>query len=309
MATTNLGLKTFGHDEPIDFNDWNDNFVKIDAAVGEAKRGKAAYSLLDNGWFVAPVNQRVASTTTQWAYCLDRWIARISGMTLSATNDGLTITSSESGNRFIYQKLAQGKALSGKTVTLAVCDSNNNIAVVSCVLPTTNATSWTNISGDKTAGDMFVNITDIGNGSDYPYIVSIGIYGSASSVTIRWAALYEGAYSADTLPAYVPKGYAAELAECRRYYKYIGGFIQFPVTFLSDGWAACAIDYSDMRVTPSVQYVLEGLYIGDAVYTTVTNITARALPASELIIDAGNSISANKTGTIRFSAFSLSADL
>lgn len=33
-----------------------------------------------------------------------------------------------------------------------------------------------------------------------------------------WAALYEGVYTADTLPPYVPKGYAAELAECQRYY-------------------------------------------------------------------------------------------
>ena len=36
---------------------------------------------------------------------------------------------------------------------------------------------------------------------------------------IKWAALYEGSYTADTLPPYVPKGYAAEFAECRRYYK------------------------------------------------------------------------------------------
>jgi hypothetical protein len=32
-------------------------------------------------------------------------------------------------------------------------------------------------------------------------------------------ALYEGSYTADTLPEYQPKGYAAELAECRRYYR------------------------------------------------------------------------------------------
>lgn len=33
-----------------------------------------------------------------------------------------------------------------------------------------------------------------------------------------WAALYPGAYTAETLPAYMPKGYAAELLECQRYY-------------------------------------------------------------------------------------------
>ena len=34
---------------------------------------------------------------------------------------------------------------------------------------------------------------------------------------VIWAALYEGSYTAETLPPYVPKGYAAELAECQRY--------------------------------------------------------------------------------------------
>lgn len=33
----------------------------------------------------------------------------------------------------------------------------------------------------------------------------------------KWAALYEGAYTADTLPPYVPKGYAQELETCRFY--------------------------------------------------------------------------------------------
>ena len=33
--------------------------------------------------------------------------------------------------------------------------------------------------------------------------------------------LYIGTYTADTLPPYVPKGYAAELAECQRYFKHV----------------------------------------------------------------------------------------
>ena len=32
------------------------------------------------------------------------------------------------------------------------------------------------------------------------------------------AELYEGTFTADTLPPYMPKGYAAELAECQRHY-------------------------------------------------------------------------------------------
>ena len=42
-----------------------------------------------------------------------------------------------------------------------------------------------------------------------------------NSIVTEWAALYEGAYTADTLPAYVYKGYAAELAECQRYFQQV----------------------------------------------------------------------------------------
>ena len=48
--------------------------------------------------------------------------------------------------------------------------------------------------------------------------VNVVVY-NTETITIKWAALYEGSYTADTLPPYVPKGYAAEFAECRRYYK------------------------------------------------------------------------------------------
>ncbi len=41
---------------------------------------------------------------------------------------------------------------------------------------------------------------------------------TTEATVIAWAALYEGSYTADTLPPYTPKGYAAELAECQRYY-------------------------------------------------------------------------------------------
>ena len=37
------------------------------------------------------------------------------------------------------------------------------------------------------------------------------------SVSIRWIALDSGEYTADTLPPYQPKGYAAEYAVCRQY--------------------------------------------------------------------------------------------
>ena len=40
----------------------------------------------------------------------------------------------------------------------------------------------------------------------------------AGAIHPVWAALYEGEYTAANLPFYKPKGYAAELRECQRYF-------------------------------------------------------------------------------------------
>lgn len=73
---------------------------------------------------------------------------------------------------------------------------------------------------------------------------------TSSGGVIKWAALYEGAYTEANRPGYQPKGYAAELAECRRYYLY--GV--FAVTIGSQYGASksiFSICIDEMRVTPS----------------------------------------------------------
>ena len=50
---------------------------------------------------------------------------------------------------------------------------------------------------------------------------------TSSGGVLKWAALYEGEYTAETLPEYHPKGYGAELLECQRYFRWlkIGGAV------------------------------------------------------------------------------------
>ena len=73
---------------------------------------------------------------------------------------------------------------------------------------------------------------------------------TSSGGVIKWAALYEGAYTAANRPEYQPKGYAAELAECRRYY--LNG--AFAVTIgaqYGDSKSIFSICIDEMRVIPS----------------------------------------------------------
>ena len=73
---------------------------------------------------------------------------------------------------------------------------------------------------------------------------------TSSGGVIKWAALYEGTYTEANRPEYQPKGYAAELAECRRYY--LNGV--FAVTIgaqYGDRKCIFSICIDEMRVIPS----------------------------------------------------------
>lgn len=76
-----------------------------------------------------------------------------------------------------------------------------------------------------------------------------------------WAALYEGEYTADTLPGYMPKGFAAELAECQRYYIQLANDYSAWMTACNVyGWGVVLTvpAPSGMRATPVLQTLDEG---------------------------------------------------
>lgn len=296
MATTVLGLKTFTASDPVDYNEVNDNYNKIDNGVKTALQGRAAHNLLDNSDFRNTVNQRGKTSYSAAGYNIDRWHTNmVENATLTVGSGKITISKTATGGSF-QQTLPFD--MTGKTMTYAV-KTANGVTCKSAVI--SSSSSFAQIDGVNAYLGVFVD-----NGQTFFQIY----FNDSSSITLDlyWAALYEGSYTADTLPAYQPKGFAEELAECRRYYKKYST-CQFPITITTAAWAAAAIDYTDMRGTPTIIYDLAGLYVADNVYTSITSITARTLPASELVINTGVSVAANKTGTIRFNSLALSYDL
>ena len=73
---------------------------------------------------------------------------------------------------------------------------------------------------------------------------------TSSGGVIKWAALYEGTYTEANRPEYQPKGYAAELAECRRYYLN-GAFAVTIGALYGDSKCIFSICIDEMRVIPS----------------------------------------------------------
>ncbi len=185
--TSLLGLTKPAYTEAADIAVLNTNFDLIDRAVGNGAR---AENLLVNSWFVNPIaqagqNGRHGSSK----YVCDRWISWDKDATFA--NECMTPGSP------VDQRLDPNMISQTKTYTAAICLSDGTI----------KAASGTFASG---IGSYAVGV--LATGTTTPYVrLNTG-------VAVRWAALYEGAYTAETLPAYVYKGYAAELAECQRYY-------------------------------------------------------------------------------------------
>lgn len=307
MATTfteHLQIPKHSPTDPFNIALINEGFDKTEAGILAAYRGRAAYNLLDNSNFKNVINQRGVTTTGEWTTCIDRWISKAAGVGLSFGNNGMTVNGVIASGNALYQKLEKYERILGKAVTLAVKHTGSDKPIIlNCTLPsaiTTNA--WTTYAS-KTVGNVMLDMFSSNGALATTFAVA-----NQTSVTFEWIALYEGTYTEETLPPYVPKGYAAEFAECQRYYRKYST-IQLPLTITTAAWGAAAIDYTGMRVTPTPTYNLEGVYVGGTKYTSITSITTRVLPASELVINIGSSVAANQTGTIRFNSLALSADL
>lgn len=153
-------------------------------------------NLLDNSDFRNPVNQRdVTNGNYSWEYTIDRWmVAPYAEGTVYVDVvgvDGAIGFSCGSEPYYVFQRLPKTALKADTAYTLAYKVHNGGI--VTAPYP----------------------LDDRG---DY-YQVTLGF---EDVVYLEWAALCEGEYTAENLPPYVPKGYAAELAECLRYYVKLG---------------------------------------------------------------------------------------
>lgn len=166
-------------------------------------------NLLDNSDFRNPVNQRgQTSYTTNWRYTIDRWL-KASCDSINLTGNGITINNTNgTGNGGLRQLLplrpgaytiatkVQG-AVYARTFTLSPDLSVTHGA------NTSNSVNYQPYAGKDNSGFIQINLQAL----------------TGATVIIEWVALYEGTYTAETMPPYVPKGYAVELAECERYYQ------------------------------------------------------------------------------------------
>lgn len=183
-------------------------------------------NLLDNSDFTNPVNQRGQSSYSgNFVRSIDRWLAAegASGsVSVKIEDGGITFTTSGGETVYLIQRFEKGYLDLSKQHTIVAYMADGTVLI----------TGYIDTSEETMDG---VNVT-------FP-----------SGSKIKCVALYEGSYTADTLPPYVPKGYAAELAECQRYYNsipydmddyYVNASTSYPSMY--------PVSFPEMRIIPTV---------------------------------------------------------
>lgn len=202
------------------------------------------HNLFDNSDFTNAVNQRGRTSivlTEEYQYFIDRWLLRAS---LAEYADAVTIHKD------------------GIRTNGSVCSVHYEQRFAPGYL---NANAYT-VVAYYADGSVEVKKNNITHTDNYDSITFLVVNGKK----VAHVALYEGVYTAEQAPAYRPKGYAAELAECQRYYRNINkgilnGYITGSGTYL---WVSLPFT---MRKVPDVtcygtQFTLrtvEGYYKGE----------------------------------------------
>lgn len=154
----------------------------VDAAE---KRATNVRNLLVNSDFRNPVNQRGATEYTS-GYSIDRW--RTTGMRI---NDG-SITVNDIGSDPYFQQHLSPSVFKNCVHTLVA---------------------------KRTDGTIICMVYNPLNAYTEKGMLGLGLYNNDVICRLRageyvWAALYEGEYTAETLPPYVPIGYGVEVVNC-----------------------------------------------------------------------------------------------
>ena len=248
-----------------------DGKVYVDEAVNaETLGGKTPEyytnpkNLLKNSNFIDPVNTVGMNATynSNRKHAIDCWMLD-NDLTATQTTEGIQLIGSKNDwwAGMVQRRIDRSNFIQGKTYTVAVHGRFENDFrlyiwqedVADSVLAVdylAACSEW------KTYIVTFSVQNALPNG-DVSFSISPDNSLTGKPTYIKWAALYEGVYSADNLPPYVYKGYAAELAECHRYFRSLFGnesyeYLYMGQAFSTTGGVIIVPIEIPMRITPTL---------------------------------------------------------
>ena len=250
--------------------------------VNAAVRKAAPRNLLDNSDFRNPVNQRGQTIYDADGYCFDRWVIwHQNGCTVSYDAEKKCVRIESVKNTTLYQRLPKGVLDPNKKYTQAYCLTNGRIVISTRI----------DYSPEKYDSVEGIMLTD------------------GQTLEIVWTALYEGEYTAETLPEYQPKDDDVELAECQRYLlmgvltgvpanrwdKMIGFVVPTPVTMISGNPSiigSCYVNNTDSPSTrPNVKVMSTACHKNHIYLYCQFDSSAEAQKVCSINFEAGSGIS------------------
>lgn len=259
-----------------------------------------ARNLLDNSYFLRPINQRGRSAykSDGLIYTIDRWELSTTGVgvdsNIELTEQGAVYYIALAGKYAQFTQLLESPQLYyGKTLTFAMYLQDEPAAGVVLLINTETEQSQVEMH----AGLNIVTHTVQDGAANIYFRVQNNNLTEAGAIHPVWAAAYEGAYTAETLPPYIPKGYAEELTACQRFYERVHSHI-----FFSDaGEVDYVIHYGNKRISaPTVT-------LGDTTFMSAIDVAFAAFNAA--INDASGKIGVATGKGYWYGYFDVSADL
>lgn len=168
-------------------------------------------NLLDNSDFRNPVNQRGQTSYTAVGYTIDMWYSSNSNGVFSVGSGFVSAASASGSGAYFRQWIPSGCLELGKTYTLAVCDLDGLITTRSGEL-TEGATIPAFYPIQISTGAQIGFRMDYDSGKKLHNVMLST--SNTNPYQIKWIALYEGSYTAETLPPYVSK--ENEFASCQK---------------------------------------------------------------------------------------------
>lgn len=169
-------------------------------------------NLLNDSYFINPINQRGKTSYSGAGYTIDRW-RQSNAYSITEVGSGFVLFAASGGIAYPRQYVQFFPGMYGKTYTAAVCTTDGAITVASALITEDAVDAETTLASATIASGVMLRLT---KATDSRISVRIDV-SDGNSVSLRWAVLYEGAYTKDNLPPYVYRGDAAELLECERY--------------------------------------------------------------------------------------------
>lgn len=269
---------------------------------------KYARNLLGNSYFILGylVNQRGKTSYAASVYGVDRWKANSADCLLSVEDGYIRMSKNPNSTSTASQMLEQlheiTPAISGKKVTLAAKIRGDSVRL--------NFNNESYGIYAEYSDWTIVLLTAVVSTSGNTFYV--GIQGeNGATWDCEWAALYEGEYTAETLPEYQPKEYTAELAECQWHYRQFtdNAFLGYAIIDTNginfQGMIPCAT----MRIiNPTI--VGEIAAWNGEVAVGITSVTAGVMQGNGLRINGtiaqaltpGSVIAIHSVGTVALSA-------